>query len=62
MKEVLGICSHCRNIRINDKNDLWLSSDADPKLYQRFLDRYEGRLSHGICPSCMNEHFPEYCD
>ncbi len=53
-KELLGllpICSYCRNVR-------------DDRSYWRTLEEYlasipEVRFSHGICPDCLEKHFPE---
>jgi GAF domain-containing protein len=51
---LLPICTYCKNIR-NDKG------------YWRTVEEYIGtmtnaNLSHGVCPDCLREHFPEVAD
>ena len=52
LRGILPICMHCKKIR-NDE-DYWeevadyISKNAD-------VD-----FSHGVCPSCLKEHYPEY--
>ena len=63
-KKLLGICSYCKNIRIRgdseDPDAIWISKSQDPRLYQRFIEIYPNRLTHGTCPSCVNKHYLEY--
>ena len=44
-------CSYCKSIR--DREGFW-------QPIERFLMQHSTlNFSHGICPECMNEHFPE---
>lgn len=52
LRGFLPICSHCKKIR-NDEG------------YWQQLERYisehsEAQFSHGICPTCAKEHYPEF--
>lgn len=52
LRGILPICSHCRMIRAQE-------GDWQP------LDHYvrthtEADFSHGICPSCLDEHYLEH--
>jgi GAF domain-containing protein len=54
LAELIPICAHCRQVR-DDKN-YWSS-------LERFVAAHTGsRFTHGICPSCVHEHFPELAD
>lgn len=51
---LLPICAHCKKIR-------------DDKGYWNQLEAYLGKhsdimLSHGICPECLKEHYPDYVE
>lgn len=48
---LLPICSHCHRIR--DDSGYWT------RLEKFIGDRSDARFSHGICPTCLEEHFPE---
>lgn len=48
---LLPICSHCHRIR--DDQGYW------NRLEKFFQDRSGAQFSHGICPQCLAEHFPE---
>ncbi len=52
LKGQLPICAHCKRIR--DVQDQRL------QLEEYLLDHSEARFSHGICPECLKENFPEY--
>lgn len=52
LRGILPICSHCKNIR-NDKG-AWL------QLEEYIAINSEAEFSHGICPSCAQEHYSEY--
>ena len=52
LKGQLPICAHYKRIR--DVQDQWL------QLEEYLLDHSEARFSHGICPECLKENFPEY--
>jgi PAS domain S-box-containing protein len=50
LQGIIPICSYCHRIR------------RDPETWQQ-LEAYvsehsEAQLSHGICPSCLSDHFP----
>lgn len=50
----LPICAGCKSIR--DEEERWVPLES-------FLgSRTEASLSHGICPRCMTELYPEYLD
>jgi HAMP domain-containing protein len=51
---LLPICSHCKDIR-------------DDKGYWHNVETYVGKrtnakFSHGICPDCIEKHYPQYSD
>ncbi|MBI4800747.1 MAG: hypothetical protein HY794_18820 [Desulfarculus sp.] len=51
---LLPICSHCKKIR-------------DDQGYWQALEKYiaahsQASFSHGVCPECLMEHYPEYSD
>lgn len=51
LEGILPICSHCKKIR-NDKGS-WNQLEA-------YVTRHtEAQFSHGICPECMQHHYPE---
>ncbi|HCY87417.1 MAG TPA: hypothetical protein DHV36_19950 [Desulfobacteraceae bacterium] len=54
LQGIIPICSHCHKIRndhqIWDRIDVYLEENTD------------ARLSHGICPECWKEHYPDYFD
>lgn len=50
-KELLPICSYCHKIR--DENEQWLGIET------YFRRHTETRLTHGICPTCLERHWPE---
>lgn len=52
--ELIPICAHCRRIREDD--------DYHRTLEQWLHEHTGTRVSHGICPDCMREHFPEFAD
>jgi AmiR/NasT family two-component response regulator len=49
---LLPICAHCKKIR--DDEGYW----QDVAVYIR--DHSEAELSHGLCPDCAKEFFPEF--
>jgi hypothetical protein len=49
---LLPICAHCKSIR-NDRGE-WET------LERYFSKRADAEFSHGICPSCIREHYPGY--
>jgi len=51
---ILPVCSHCRKIRDDEK--YW-------HRVEDYLEKYTGaKFSHGICPDCFREHYPEMAD
>jgi hypothetical protein len=51
LEGILPLCSFCKKIR-NDAG-YWEQVDA-------YLKKYSGaEISHGICPECMKEYYPE---
>ncbi|MEE4382258.1 MAG: GAF domain-containing protein [Pseudomonadales bacterium] len=48
--ELIPVCAYCRRLR--DDDQFWQSLEL-------YVERNTGsRLSHGICPDCLHEHFP----
>ena len=56
LEGLLPICSYCKKIRNKDRNDKWEHIEIYIK------DRSKADFTHGICPDCMREHFPEIAD
>jgi DNA-binding response OmpR family regulator len=59
LRGILPICSYCRKIRKKDappeRQDSWITLES-------YLDAYsEAKLSHSICPGCMQMLFPHLC-
>lgn len=51
LRGILPICSFCKKIRTDD--GYWEQMET-------YLHKYSGAsFSHGICPKCAKEHFPE---
>ena len=54
LQGILPICMHCKKIR-NDTG-YWEQVEA-------YVGRHsEALFSHGICPECMEQHYPEFCN
>jgi GAF domain-containing protein len=53
LSALLPICSFCRRLREGD--DRWLT--AEEKLASTGAE-----FSHGLCPDCFREHYPEFAD
>lgn len=53
--EVLGICSVCKKIRIDNENNTWMSKENQPKLYERYIQKYEKKLTHSYCDPCYTK-------
>ena len=55
-KEILGetisMCANCHDI--HDKQDNWYN------ISNFLLDRFGIKSSHGICPKCAKELYPEF--
>jgi hypothetical protein len=52
LSELLPICSHCREIR--DEDGHWIT------LEKHLAQRAGTAFSHGVCPTCLEAHYPEY--
>jgi two-component system cell cycle sensor histidine kinase/response regulator CckA len=50
LRGFLPICAHCKNIR--DDKGYWLSVEEYVRVHA------EVDFSHGICPRCLEKHFP----
>jgi GAF domain-containing protein len=53
LSALLPICSHCRRYR--EGADHWMT--ADEKLASAGT-----QLTHGLCPDCLREHYPDIAD
>jgi len=54
LRGILPICSFCKKIR--DDRGYWNQVEVYIK------ERVDARFSHGICPECMKEHYPDEYD
>ena len=54
LRGLLPICAHCKKIR--DDQGYW------NQLETYISENSEAVFSHGICPQCMEEHYPELTD
>ncbi|MFC1493377.1 GAF domain-containing protein [candidate division KSB1 bacterium] len=53
LKGFLPICSYCKKVR--DDDGYW-------EQIEEFIRRYsDAEFSHGICPDCVEEHYPKMC-
>lgn len=52
LRGILPICSYCKKIR--DDEGYWNQVEVYVKQHS------DARFSHGICPDCMEKHYPEY--
>ena len=50
LERLLSICAHCKRI---------LDGETWVRLEKYVTERFDTALSHGICPSCFAEHYPE---
>jgi len=52
LRDIIPICSHCRKIR--DDHQYWHTVES-------YFNRYSGvDFTHGICPACLKQFFPDY--
>lgn len=51
LRGILPICAHCRQVR--DERGAWAQLEAYVRAHT------EAEFSHGICPACAAEHFPD---
>ena len=52
LEGILSICMYCKDIRNEDSS--W------EQLEKYIEDHTDASFSHGICPKCLHEHFPEH--
>ncbi len=51
LQGLLPICMYCHKIR--DEGDMW-------QRLEQYIERHtDAVFSHGLCPQCLEEHFPE---
>lgn len=51
---ILPICGFCKKIR--DQHGQWQVLEA------YIMNHSEAKFSHGLCPTCMQEHYRDYLD
>ena len=51
LQGILPICMHCHKIRTDEES--W------ERLEQYLLQHTEAKVSHGLCPECIEKHYPE---
>jgi hypothetical protein len=49
LRNLLSVCSWCK--KMHDAQDGWV-------VLEDFMKKRESTLTHGICPTCAEEHFP----
>lgn len=54
LRGILPTCAHCKKIR--DQEGEWHG------LEEYIEDNSHAMFSHGICPDCLDEHFPKYSE
>lgn len=54
LQGIIPICMHCHKIRNDD--EIWEQLEA--YLYEHT----DAKLSHGVCPECMDKYYPEDMD
>jgi len=47
-EDIDTICMYCKKLKITDKK--WVTAE---------IDESKENVSHGICPKCLEEHYPE---
>lgn len=57
LESFLSICSYCKKIKIPNSDPENTKSWKTIEFY--IAEKTQTRFSHGICPSCLAEHFPE---
>ncbi len=54
LRDIIPICAHCKQVR--DDQEYWHS-------VERYFTNYIGvDFSHGICPTCMEELYPDFVE
>lgn len=54
LQGIIPICSHCHKIR--DDQQIWNQLEA------YISEHTDAMFSHGICPECMEKHYPDLMD
>jgi len=54
LQDLIPICSHCKKVRRDD--GFWQQVD------QYFAERHDAAFTHGICPACIEQHFPDVAE
>jgi PAS domain S-box-containing protein len=54
LKGIIPICSHCKKVR--DDQGFWNQVEA------YISTNTDAEFSHGVCPGCVKEHYPEHQD
>jgi len=54
LRGFLPICAHCKKIR--DDDGYWHQLEC------YVTDHSDAKFSHGICPECLHEFYPEFAD
>lgn len=57
LEGMLPICSYCKKI-LSAESDPWRQDNWEP-IEKLLNERTDAQLSHGMCPACMKEHFPD---
>lgn len=52
LEGIIPICMHCKKIRNDD--DYWQNIE------QYISEHSQAMFSHGVCPSCLQEHYGDY--
>ncbi|GEM_PF-2868864 len=52
LQGIIPVCAHCKKVR---------TDDGDWQMLEAYIQEHsEAEFSHGICPECMKELYPEY--
>lgn len=51
-RHFISVCSRCKKVKENDK---WM-------IFEDYFLRLGLTFSHGICPDCLKEIYPDYAD
>ena len=50
IEKVLAMCCECGKIRIDNENNVWISQEENPQLYNKFYEKFKLRITHSYCP------------
>ncbi len=60
LRNLIPICSYCKRVQSVPEPDI---SAVPWEAVESFVARHTGAaFSHGICPQCVGEHYPEIAD